>query len=253
MATVVVDVGRLYAEREQLQSGADAAALGGRRESACARPRRRATSQTTRGTAGTPAATRPTAQRGDRDLRPGTRAARAARRRPATGPPAWATAPARHVRRGAHDHPAAGRRRPCCRRLRRTLAGGGYEGTEVGACARVAWGSPAQPSGSRVTFSTCEWDDLTDGGARTGRPPARRPASCGADRLPQGQPGQPDLPGRPVRLGRARRLRLAGRPGRHLPAHVEIRRLRSAATRATRVSQPCRTAAGGGAHQPQSS
>ena len=38
----------------------------------------------------------------------------------------------------------------------------GYQGAEVGACARVAWGSPG--AGLAVTISTCEWDEATNKG-----------------------------------------------------------------------------------------
>jgi hypothetical protein len=44
------------------------------------------------------------------------------------------------------------------------LTGGAYEGTEVAACARTAWGPPRRATGFALTFSTCEWNDLTSGG-----------------------------------------------------------------------------------------
>ena len=49
----------------------------------------------------------------------------------------------------------------------------GYQGTEVGACARVAWGPPA--GGLAATWSACEWDLATDGGEDLAQPPEPDP------------------------------------------------------------------------------
>jgi hypothetical protein len=49
-----------------------------------------------------------------------------------------------------------------------------YQGTQVGACARVAWGPPLRATGLAVTVSTCEWNELT-GGAATYWPPGTLP------------------------------------------------------------------------------
>lgn len=49
----------------------------------------------------------------------------------------------------------------------------GYDGTTVGACSRVAWGSPG--SGLAYTISTCEWDEATAGGTDLAPPPPAVP------------------------------------------------------------------------------
>lgn len=49
----------------------------------------------------------------------------------------------------------------------------GYEGTEVGACSRVAWGAPA--GGLAGTWSACEWDLHTQGGTVLAPPPPAEP------------------------------------------------------------------------------
>lgn len=49
--------------------------------------------------------------------------------------------------------------------LARALVGGdSHEGTTVGACARAAWGPPATADTVAVTISTCEWLEATAGG-----------------------------------------------------------------------------------------
>lgn len=53
---------------------------------------------------------------------------------------------------------------------RALLGNEGYDGTRVGACARAAYGPPKPASGLAVTISICEWEKLTGGG--TDYPPA---------------------------------------------------------------------------------
>ena len=45
------------------------------------------------------------------------------------------------------------------------LGNEGYEGTQVGACARAAFGPPKPAGGLAVTISICEWQSFTGGGA----------------------------------------------------------------------------------------
>lgn len=54
----------------------------------------------------------------------------------------------------------------------RALAGNeGYEGTEVAACARASWGAPKQADGLALTISWCEWNEATGGGDTLAPPP----------------------------------------------------------------------------------
>lgn len=178
MAAVVVDVGRLYAEREQLQSGADAAAW--------------AVAET--------CAVDPTSCGGQAPA--GTAALRYAAANAADGAAGISVICGRGP--GLSDCPAgAGNRTDCLgvapegvsfaevrtrteqsdgetllpATFARALAGADT-GTEVGACARVAWGPPQRSRGIAVTFSICEWNAMTDNGTTfwpapsEGSPPA---------------------------------------------------------------------------------
>lgn len=42
---------------------------------------------------------------------------------------------------------------------------GGYEGAQVGACSRVAWGPPARATTLALTISACDWNRYTGNGA----------------------------------------------------------------------------------------
>ncbi|GAA0502444.1 hypothetical protein Ade02nite_37250 [Paractinoplanes deccanensis] len=53
-------------------------------------------------------------------------------------------------------------------RLAQTLVGGTYKGTKVGACARVAWGVPASAKVLALTISKCDWERITGRGAKLG-------------------------------------------------------------------------------------
>ncbi|MEV8508550.1 pilus assembly protein TadG-related protein [Actinoplanes sp. NPDC051475] len=180
VAAVVVDVGRLYAEREQLQSGADAAAwaIG-------------------EGCATTPAGCADQASTAGRYA--DGNAADAA----ATVTAICGTGP------GLPPCPAAAENRTGClgvvpqtvpyaevrveTRLpdgttvlppvfARTLSGG-YDGTSVGACARVAWGPPKVAEGFGVTFSLCEWQELTGNGTTFWPSPAVGVPPAAAERV----------------------------------------------------------------------
>jgi len=50
-----------------------------------------------------------------------------------------------------------------------------YEGATVGACARAAWGPPASAGGLAVTMSVCEWEASTSGGSSYAPPPPYPP------------------------------------------------------------------------------
>jgi hypothetical protein len=162
MAAVVVDVGRLYAEREQLQSGADAAAWVV--AETCVRQPERCADQFADAEryAGAVAADGASGIAEICGRGPGLAACSGpAPNRTAclgTAPAIGSYAEVR-TRTAARD---GGTLLPAT--FARALAGD-TAGTSVGACSRVAWGPPRRASGMAVTFSTCEWNALTDGGA----------------------------------------------------------------------------------------
>lgn len=170
MAALVVDVGRIYVERAELQNGADAAALAVAQTCALA--------ACDEGTAGPYA----DANAGDGasgvDLVCGSGGGLGGC--PATTgaitdcPPAPA-AGTNHVDvhtvtetgDGANLLPPA---------FARALAGNaGYPGTTVHACARAAWGPPQTATTIAVTISACEWDQATALGTNFAPPPPATP------------------------------------------------------------------------------
>jgi hypothetical protein len=173
MATVVVDVGRLYAEREQVQTGADAAAWAV--AEACALDPVACPDQA--GTAGWYA---------DRNAADGTTTVSAlcgaGAGLPACPPPAGNRTDCLGeppVTTSFAEVRTATRRPDGSTLLPPAFAGaltGEYDGTRVGACARAAWGPPRIASGFAVTFSICEWSELTaDGNAYWPTPAAGLP------------------------------------------------------------------------------
>ncbi|MFI7545673.1 pilus assembly protein TadG-related protein [Actinoplanes sp. NPDC049599] len=180
MAAVVVDVGRLYAEREQLQTGADAAAFAVaetcvRLPESCAdqgaEAERYAAAVAADGAAGIaeicgrgPGLADCSAPATNRTACLGTA--------PETG--SYAEVRTRTLGRdGSTLLP---------RTFARALAGDDM-GTSVGACARVAWGPPLRAAGTAVTFSTCEWEALTDGGLTLWPPPSDGTPPASAERV----------------------------------------------------------------------
>jgi Flp pilus assembly protein TadG len=177
MATVVVDVGRLYAEREQLQSGADAAAWAvaegcARAPDTCDAQLATASRYADDNAADGAAAVSEICGRGPGLVECATTADN---RTSCLGvrPADVSYVEVRTTTRlpdGATLLPPA---------FAGALAGGAYEGTEVAACARVAWGPPRRATGFGVTFSACEWYLLTDGGVTLWpAPPAAVPESA---------------------------------------------------------------------------
>ena len=203
MGALVVDVGRLYVEREELQSGADAAALA--LAEVCGRDRARCAGQT--------AEARRYAGRNAKDG-VSTVTVICGRGPGLQGCPdpvpnltgCIGNAPASHsyveVRTITEMPDGATVLPPAFARL---LTGHeGYEGTRVGACARAAWGSPASVEGLGITFSYCEWQQMTGDGTQyytgTGTPAAswqrtvRLKGSHGQTDCGQSPPGG-DAPG----------------------------------------------------------
>lgn len=172
MSALVVDVGRLYVEREVLQSGADSAAMAVALD--CAKTRDSARDAQCRASAGT-APGYADANAGD-DASGIHHACGTDPRLPTcvgyvagNSTDCIGTPPvnARYVEvRTSTELPDGGFVLPPV--FAQTLAGG-YRGTTVGACARVGWGSPQ--GGFAMTFSVCEYDvAVADGDFVTGTP-----------------------------------------------------------------------------------
>ena len=166
MLALVVDVGQLYSEREELQSGADAAALAIAKSCAadltsCTEVQRANTAEDyATGNAKDGAANALTicgSAAGVSDL-PECPPAAGNLTRCIGSPPATG----RHLEvRTTTALPDGSTLLPPS--FAQTLLGnGGYAGTTVGACARVAWGAPR--AGLAVTVSQCEWEDATEDG-----------------------------------------------------------------------------------------
>jgi hypothetical protein len=160
-AAVVVDVGRLYAEREQLQSGADAGAWAVAEAcvldpAGCADQGALADDYADRTAADGAAEVTAVCGTG-----PGL---------PACPPPAGnrtdclgvpPAGPYVEVRTATELADGSSLLPPA---FARAVAGDEYAGSQVAACARAAWGPPRRAAGLALTFSVCEWNNLTDGG-----------------------------------------------------------------------------------------
>ncbi|GGK81889.1 hypothetical protein Ppa06_48070 [Planomonospora parontospora subsp. parontospora] len=181
MAALTIDVGRLYLEREELLSGADAAAMAVAEQ--CARDGGRC--------GPSPHAV---AQRyADANAKDGVSAVETVCGRTGRGELPGCPPPAANLTACLGDAPVTATyaevrtlsRTPDGRTLlppvfARTLLGrGDYAGTRVRACARAAWGPPLRTRGLGVTVSLCEWNDATAGGtAFAPAPPQAAPAAA---------------------------------------------------------------------------
>lgn len=165
MLGLVVDVGRLYTEREELQTSADAAALAVAKAcaadpSSCVITERQEVA----------------AKYADANASDGTSAFSICGVLPGVPGLDPCTPPADNLTRCIGDVPAGApylevrtsTRLPDGSSLlppsfaQAMLGNEGYDGTQVGACARVAWGAPK--AGLAVTFSKCEYDMATKNG-----------------------------------------------------------------------------------------
>lgn len=159
MCALVIDVGQLYQERAELQSGADAAALGVAKScalGACAP-----------GVAGQLADGNASALTGGTEGVPTVCGSGSLGSCPAgTGsvtdcpPPAGANFvdvyTATHTASGSTLLPPV---------FATTLLGNSsYQGTTVRACAQAEWGAPSAATTSAITISACEWDQATQQG-----------------------------------------------------------------------------------------
>jgi len=164
MAALAVDVGRLYAEREELQSGADAAAMAvaklcAEKPANCA--------------GGSAAIAAHYADENAKDNASGVSAicgdmngALPACPAPADNLTACLNDPpdSEYVEvRTSTELPGGSTLLPPT--FAQALVGNeGYSGTRVAACARASFGAPIPAKGIALTISVCEWDALTGGG-----------------------------------------------------------------------------------------
>ena len=186
LGALVIDVGLIAHEREQLQGGADSAAWAV--AASCVR------------TPATCADQQPLAQRqADGNARDGRSAVSLTvcatgcggeprgRTEPCPALPTALTASFAEVRTETRDEDGGTLLPPV---LAQAMAGG-YAGTTVAACAQVAWGAPATGTVLALAVSHCAWADATQNGAvypsATGTLAAggTSPASCGQN-LPTG-------------------------------------------------------------------
>ncbi len=174
MGALVIDVGRLYVERAELQNGADAAALAVAR--GCA----------TNATTCTPATAAAYAGANAKD---GSAAVSLVCGYDGTG--RFAGCPASTGdRTDCPAAPASGSKYVDVHTS--TLTAGGstllpptlaraivgnedYEGTTVRACARAGWGAPSSTTGVAFTISHCEWNASTAAGTSFAAPPPYPP------------------------------------------------------------------------------
>jgi hypothetical protein len=170
MAALVVDVGNIYVEREQLQTGADAGALkiaqvcatdpSGCTSSSVDIARRYADLNSARGSAGVSVCGRggdlqdcPAPSGGLTDCMGAA---------PASGDFVEVHTSTRLPDGSTALPPAFAQ-----------AVVGGYRGPTVGACARAAWGTPSSAR-LAMTISACEWNTYTTNGASFPDPPVER-------------------------------------------------------------------------------
>jgi Flp pilus assembly protein TadG len=211
MGAVVVDAGQIYAERAQIQNGADAAALAVAQ--GCAVSAAKCDVST-----GTGATAATYAGRNANDGTTGVTLVCGS-----TGYAGVAACPGSTGRLiDCPAAPATGTRYVDIHTatltsggstllppvFARALAGNaGFDGTNVKACARASWGSPRGAATAAFTMSYCEWTAATSGGTSYAAPPPYPPnpvPPASADRTIQlhgtgsacaGSPSGWDLPG----------------------------------------------------------
>lgn len=176
MAAVTVDVGQIYAERRQVQNGADAAALA--IAASCARSAScdtstggQATSMAGQNANDSATAVLSVCGHGVSSLascggQPGPTLTRCPDMAPASTN--WV-----RVRTATLTGGGATLLPPA---FARALSGNAaYDGTTVHACAQAAWGSPSSLSTVPITLSLCEWDAATANGTSFVAPPPYPP------------------------------------------------------------------------------
>ncbi|MFB9234543.1 pilus assembly protein TadG-related protein [Plantactinospora siamensis] len=185
MAALVVDVGNLYAERTQLQSGADGAALRVAQECASAAGdcsaanRRDLAAGLARDNAADGAAAAQVCGRfeGDSVDCPA----------PTGGvPDCVGPAPDAGDYAEVHTGTETADGRTVLPPVFAQAVLSGFNGAHVTACSRVGWGAPATATGLAMTLSACDWRTLTNDGRRY-------PSTEGA--IPLYDPDAPDACG----------------------------------------------------------
>lgn len=240
MGAAVVDVGRLYAEREQLVSGADAGA--------------RAVAESCATDGGTCAANLATAGR-YANINANDGAANAAvvcgrssglpscpadtgNQTGCLGTPPNNPQPYVEVRTttrmadGTLILPGT---------FASALSGGAYQGSKVGACARVTWGAPKRDRGMAITFSLCEWNLFTDNGASLYSTPDKGlpPASAERAVLLHDSQGNSQCPAGPSGWDKPGGFGWLADPDKTCEAEVQVDGTYQGNT-GNSVSQPCK-------------
>ena len=172
MGALVIDVGRLYQERAELQNGADAAALGVAKTCAlggCAPAVAQlyANANASRLTGGAAGVDMVCGSGGLQGC-PAPTGAKA----DCPAPPAGGTG---YVQVYTSTLTAGGSTLLPPVFARTLLGNSSYRGSAVLACAQAEWGAPAAATAAAVTISACEWDQATQQGASFGPAPPSPP------------------------------------------------------------------------------
>lgn len=163
MGAIVIDVGLLYGEKEQLQSGADFASW--KVAQACIATPAACTS------AGQADNARVYAEKNAKDTRADAQVCVNNLNCPVWG--TTATCPPPPAITGNYDtaEVRTSTRNTDNTRLMppvfgKALTNGVYQGKQVGACARVVWGVPVAENALAMGVSKCDWDRMTNGGKK---------------------------------------------------------------------------------------
>lgn len=169
MGAMVVDVGQLYQERAELQSGADAAAL------AVAKSCASGTCKPTLAPGYASANAKDGAATVNSVCGSGTLGTCTASNGAITNCPQLPAAGANYVDVHTSTKTSSGSTLLPPVFARTLLGNGSYSGSTVYACARAAWGGPLAARTIALTISACEWDAATLNGTVFGPPPPYPP------------------------------------------------------------------------------
>jgi Flp pilus assembly protein TadG len=177
MGALVIDVGRLHAERAELQNGADAAALAVAQGCAAGML---SCDPSTVGTAANYANSNAKDGTSAVDLVCGRDSAGKLTACPAstgrmTDCPVTPATGATYVDVHTSTRETNGATLLPPSFARALIGNDGYDGTRVGACARVSWGAPRMATGLALTLSFCEWSAATANGTTYPAPPPYPP------------------------------------------------------------------------------
>jgi Flp pilus assembly protein TadG len=169
MGALVVDVGQLYQERAELQSGADAAALAVAKSCASGSCNSALAPNYANANAKDGAATV------SRVCGSGTLGACPASTGAMTDCPALPPSGSNYVDVHTSTKTSSSSTLLPPVFARTLLGNGSYSGSTVYACARAAWGGPSAATTIALTISACEWDAATQNGTLFGPPPPYPP------------------------------------------------------------------------------